>query len=143
MPGPLQLLIPKGRLQEKVMDLLARIGIEFSFHSRSYRPVCSDPDISAKVLKPQNIASLVALGRHDAGFAGLDWIVELGLDGSGSNLAELMDLGFNKVRIVAAVPENLLENGRLSPEQKKWVVASEYEKLASDYIRNKKLDAIL
>ncbi len=137
----LQMLLPKGRLQDKVLSLLARVGVEFSFGSRSYRPTCSDPEVEAKFLKPQNIASLVNLGRHDVGFVGYDWMVELGLDGEDSNLVEVMDLGFNPVRLVSAVPEHLLVEGQLqAPEP--LVVASEYERLTRRYLADKGLKGV-
>lgn len=137
----LQMLLPKGRLQEKVLSLLARVGLEFSFSPRSYRPKCSDPSVGAKFLKPQNIASLVNLGRHDVGFVGYDWIVELGLDGPDSNLVQMMDLGFNPVRLVAAVPDQLVVDGKLrAPEP--LVVASEYERLTKRYLQEKGLNGI-
>jgi len=141
MTEPLKMMIPKGRLQEKVQHLLERIGIEFSINPRSYRPVCSDSSIEIKLLKPQNIPSLVALGRHDCGFTGLDWIIEEKCDQDG-RLVELIDLGYNKVRIVAAVPEALLsQNPDLTGRQ--LVVASEYPTLAGQYIARKNLNAIL
>lgn len=137
----LQMLLPKGRLQDKVLALLARVGVEFSFGSRSYRPTCSDPEVEAKFLKPQNIAALVNLGRHDVGFVGHDWMVELDLDGPDSNLVEVMDLGFNPVRLVAAVPEGLLIDGELRAPSP-IVVASEYERLTRRYLEEKKLEAV-
>lgn len=141
MSNTLQMLLPKGRLQDKVLSLLGRVGLEFSFSHRSYRPKCSDPEVEAKFLKPQNIASLVNLGRHDVGFVGYDWIVELGLDGEDSDLVEVMDLGFNPVRLVAAVPEQLLVAGELqAPEP--LVVASEYERLTKRYLQEKGLNGV-
>lgn len=128
----LSVLLPKGRLQEAVMHLLAQAGMRFTFGARSYRPSCSDPEITAKQLKPQNIAQLVALGRHDIGFVGYDWIVELGLDGPESGLVEVMDLQLNPVKLVAAVPDHLVDN-RPNP----MVVASEYERLSLDYLKAK------
>lgn len=138
----LSLLLPKGRLQDSVMELLKAIGLTFSFGGRSYRPTSNDPEISAKILKPQNIASLVALGRHDIGFVGHDWIRELGLDAPDSDLVEVLDLGLNPVRIVAAAPEHLVKDGELNTDQR-IVVASEYEKLASEYLERKGLNAKL
>src|SRR6187399_1394181 len=76
----LRLTIPKGRIQEKVMTLLGQIGMNFLADGRSYRPLCSDPYVITKLLKSQNIPSLVALGRHDCGFSGYDWIVEQDAD---------------------------------------------------------------
>lgn len=131
----LKLTLPKGRIQEKVMRLLEQIGLSFTFNSRSYRPVCSDPTIEVKLLKPQNIPNLVALGRHDCGFTGKDWVLEQEAD-----VVEWMDLGFDPVRIVAAVPEDLVQNDGY--KNRKIVVASEYRKLTLDYIQKQGLNAV-
>jgi len=139
MQPPLLLVIPKGRLQEKITLLLARIGIEYSVNNRSYRPVCSDPAIKIKLLKPQNIPSLIALGRHDCGFTGLDWVLEEKL-ATGRELTELLDLGYDKVRIIAAMPEEL---ARSSYKDRQLVIATEYQELAKDYVAQKKLNAVL
>jgi ATP phosphoribosyltransferase len=136
----LKLVIPKGRLQDKVVALLSAIGIDLTFSSRSYRPFCSDPDIEIKLLKPQNIPSLIALGRHDCGFAGYDWLLENGLE-EGREISSLLDLGYNKVRIVAAVPDDLVESGAW--KTMRLVVATEYTRLAENYIKAKNLNAVL
>lgn len=140
MSDKLKLVIPKGRLQEKVVNLLGCVGIDLAFSTRSYRPLCSDPEIEIKLLKPQNIPPLLALGRHDAGFAGYDWILENALV-DGKDLQTLIDLGFDKVRLVAAVPEELTVNDRW--KSMRLVVASEYTGIAGRYIQEKGLDAVL
>ncbi len=87
------------------------------------------------MLKPQNIPGLVALGRHDCGFSGRDWIMEQRAD-----IVELLDLEYDPVRIVAAMPEELAaQQLKLT---RPLVVASEYRRLAKDYIANKKLNAV-
>ncbi len=132
----LKMTVPTGRMQEKVLALLKGLGIQFSQESRSYRPTSSDPMIEGKFLKAQNIPSLVSLARHDCGFAGYDWIVEQKAD-----VVELLDLGFDPVRIVVAAPENLdLEKARSG--NKPLVLASEYKCLAETYIEKKKLNSI-
>ena len=136
----LKLTLPKGRIQDKVLSLLQQIGLRFSFDQRSYRPVCSDPRVEAKQLKPQNIPQLVALGRHDCGFTGHDWMVEQEAD-----VVELLDLGLDPVRIVAAAPEELaprIQAGAGRPDGEPLVVASEYRKLAADFIARRGLRAI-
>ena len=140
MDKKLKLVLPKGRLQEKVVNLLSAIGIDLIFSSRSYRPLCSDSEIEIKLLKPQNIPPLLALGRHDAGFAGHDWMLENDLEDS-RDVAELLDLKFNKVRLVAAVPEELIANERW--KNMRLVVATEYTRIAEKYIQKKQLNAVL
>jgi ATP phosphoribosyltransferase len=77
-------------------------------------------------MKPQNVGELLELGSHDAGFTGIDWIRE-----SGADVAEVMDLGFDKVKIVAAVPR---ESGEDDLRAKKLVVATEYVNLAKSWL---------
>ncbi|HEY9788322.1 MAG TPA: ATP phosphoribosyltransferase [Candidatus Obscuribacterales bacterium] len=122
-----------------MLSLLDQIGIQFLSSGRSYRPVSSDPTIEAKMLKSQNIPALVSLGRHDCGFCGYDWIVEQNAD-----VVELLDLKFDPVRLIAAVPEEM-QDLLTTPEVaqgKTLVVASEYRRLATEFIAGKNLNAI-
>jgi ATP phosphoribosyltransferase len=130
----LKLTLPKGRIQEKVGKLLEKIGLSFSVHARSYRPTCNDKQVEVKLLKPQNIPSLVALGRHDCGFTGGDWVLE-----QSAEVVEWLDLGFDPVRIVAAVPDSLAASGEW--KTRRIVVASEYKNLSLKYIQEKGLNA--
>lgn len=135
----LRMTIPKGRIQDKVILLLNQIGISFLADGRSYRPVCSDENMTTKLLKSQNIPGLVALGRHDCGFSGHDWIVEQDAD-----VVELLDLKFDPVRIVAAMPEELISEGdfRALSQKRPLIVASEYRNLANKFIQQNKLNSI-
>ena len=134
----LKLTLPTGHIHEKVVRLLEQIGIKFLSNGRSYRPVSSDPTIETKMLKAQNIPSLVALGRHDCGFSGQDWIYEQRAD-----VVELLDLQFDPVCIVAAMPEELVptfEQRKL--DKRPLILASEYRRLSEEYIKRENLNAI-
>ncbi len=133
----LKMTIPTGRIQEKVLTVLDQVGVSFASKGRSYKPVCKDAGIEAKLLKAQNIPSLVALGRHDCGFSGYDWVVEQEAD-----VVELLDLGFDPVSIVAAVPEELAALGRTAWSSRRLIIASEYRRLTTDYISKNGLDAL-
>ena len=74
----LHLALPKGRMQEGVLSLLKEAGIRVTNTSRSYRPSVSLEDCDTKILKPQNIIEMLHLGSRDVGFAGADWVDELG-----------------------------------------------------------------
>jgi ATP phosphoribosyltransferase len=124
---PLQLAIPKGRMQDGVTSLLAAAGINLRCGPRDYRPVASLPGIQAKILKPQNILEMLHHGSRDIGFAGADWVAELEVE-----VAELLDTGLDPIRLVAAAPANLLERGRLP--DRPLVVASEYERLTKRWM---------
>ena len=73
----IRLGLPKGRMETGVLTLLADAGIRVRPSARGYRPEVSLPGAEAKLLKPQNIVEMLALGSRDAGFAGADWVAEL------------------------------------------------------------------
>jgi ATP phosphoribosyltransferase len=123
----LRILIPKGRIFENVAGLFAEAGFPVSLADRTYRPVIAADWIDAKIMKPQNVGELLELGSHDAGFTGIDWIKE-----SGADVEEIMDLGFDRVRIVAAVPAGSREEDMKS---RKIVAATEYVNLAEAWLR--------
>ena len=126
MTDKLRLLIPKGRIFDSIALLLADAGFPVSLADRTYRPALGADWIDAKIMKPQNVGELLELGSHDAGFTGIDWIRE-----SGADVVEILDLGFDKVRIVAAVPQSLHNDDLRS---KKLVVATEYVNLAEKWL---------
>jgi ATP phosphoribosyltransferase len=127
MTDKLRLLIPKGRIFDNVGRLLAEAGFPVALADRTYRPDLGVDWLDAKIMKPQNVGELLELGSHDAGFTGIDWINE-----SGANVAEILDLGFDKVKIVAAVPQFFDDAGLRS---KKLVVATEYVNLAEQWLK--------
>jgi ATP phosphoribosyltransferase len=131
----LRLALPKGRMQDAVVRLLADAGIDLRSGARGYRPTLSLPGFETKVLKPQNIVEMLHLGSRDVGFAGADWVAELDAE-----LVELLDTGLDPVRIVAAAPTTLLVDGRL-PSDRPLVVASEYERLTRAWIGRAGLNA--
>jgi ATP phosphoribosyltransferase len=136
-PGqtPLRLALPKGRMQEGIFALLADAGIRVRVGGRAYRPQVSLPGIDAKILKPQNVVEMLHAGSRDLGFAGADWVSELGAE-----LIEVLDTGLDSVRLVAAAPADLLNAGSLP--RRRIVVASEYERITKRWIESRGLDAL-
>jgi ATP phosphoribosyltransferase len=130
----LRLGLPKGRMEQAVLTLLADAGIRVTPGARGYRPHVSLGDTEAKLLKPQNILEMLALGSRDVGFAGADWATELAAD-----VVELLDTGLDPVQVVAAAPPALLAEGRLPP--RRLVIASEYERLTRRWIGERALFA--
>jgi ATP phosphoribosyltransferase len=133
-PSPLRLGLPKGRMQEGVLALCAEAGIQIHVGGRGYRPKVSLDNVEAKLLKPQNIIEMLHQGSRDIGFAGADWVGELGVE-----LVSLLDLGLDPVRLVVAAPAALLEAGKLP--KRPLVVASEYERLTRGWIATSGLEA--
>ena len=131
----LRLALPKGRMQQGVLSLMADAGMPARASERSYRPAVAIEGADTKILKPQNIVEMLHLGSRDVGFAGADWVAELG-----GELVELLDTELDPVRLVAAAPEALLEGGKLP--RRRLVVASEYERLSRRWIADRGLDAL-
>jgi len=134
----LRLGLPKGRMQEGVLALLRDAGIHVKLSTRGYRPSVSLAGIDAKVLKPQNILEMLHVGSRDLGFAGADWVHELGYDRDG-RLVEMMDTGLDPVSIVAAAPETIVVEGWL-PERR-LVIASEMPETTRRWIERVGIDA--
>lgn len=130
----LRVVIPKGRIHKKVVQILGEAGIRLDIDERGYRPFVSDDEISVKIMKPQNIPTLLELGSHDVGFTGIDWVTETGAD-----VATVMKLGFDPVRIVAAIPE---KNEVADLKKKRIVVASEYEKICKAWLDKEGFDYV-
>ena len=131
----LKILLPKGRIFDNVISLFAGAGISIKLPDRAYRPIVNQDDLEAKVMKPQNIGKLLELGAHDVGFTGRDWIEETGAD-----VEEIMDLGFDPVRIVAAVPNEIDDKALMN---KRMIVATEYEKIAEKWLTKKNISHII
>lgn len=130
----LHLGLPKGRMYSGVLSLMSEAGIYIRSDERTYRPVVSLPGLEVKILKPQNIAQMLELGSRDIGFAGRDWVSELGVA-----VVELLDTGLDPVKLVAAAPRELLVDGNLP--KRRLVIASEYEQLAKRWIAERDIDA--
>ena len=124
----LRVLIPKGRIFDNISRLFLEAGFPISLADRTYRPALGAEWLDAKIMKPQNVGELLELGSHDAGFTGIDWIKE-----SGADVEEILDLDFDNVRIVAAVPQGYDEEKLRS---KKLVVATEYVNLSEAWLKS-------
>jgi ATP phosphoribosyltransferase len=123
------LALPKGRMEQGVLALLADAGIRVTFGRRGYRPSLSLEGFETKILKPQNIVEMLHLGSRDIGFAGADWVAELSAE-----LVELLDTGLDPVAVVAAaMPELTPERLARAP----FVVASEYERLTRAWLERR------
>jgi len=130
----LRLGIPKGRMHEGVVALLEGAGIRLSASERGYRPRVSLESVETKILKPQNIVEMLDAGTRDVGFAGADWVAELGAD-----VVEVLDTGLDRVRIVAAAPASILVDGELPGRP--LVIAAEFERLTRAWIARRGLEA--
>ena len=133
----LKILLAKGRIYESVYELLSDVGISIHLPDRTYFPTTNQEDLAFQVVKPQIVSLLLANNKADMGFSGKDWVYE---NGCQDDVVEIMDLGFDPVRIVAAIPEARdFEKLLKSPV----TIATEYQALSKKWVEEKKIDGTI
>ena len=130
----LKILLAKGRIYESVYELLNDVGISIHLPERTYFPTTNQKDLAFQVVKPQITSALLAQNKADVGFSGKDWVYENGVENS---VVEIMDLGFDPVRIVAAIPETVDYDELI---KKPLTIATEYQSLSRKWAEAKKID---
>lgn len=99
----LTIAAPKGRLLAPVAELLSRAGVDCSgLEDSSRKLIISVPESNWRFLlaKPADVPTYVEYGAADLGVVGKDILWE-----SGKDVAELLDLGLGRCRLVVAVPQ--------------------------------------
>jgi ATP phosphoribosyltransferase len=92
----------KGRLHEPTLDLLERAGLHLvDGADRKLYADTVDPEVTVLFARTADIPEYVADGAADVGITGLDQVRE-----SGTDLVDLLDLGYGRCRLVLAAPED-------------------------------------
>lgn len=131
--------IPKGSLEDATFSILDRSWTKVYRKSRTYRVTLDDPEITVKMLRPQEIPTFVSDGLYDVGITGKDWIAE-----TKSDVEPLLDLEYGKIKLVIAIPDSyryksLDEMIAAYAKQKKILrISSEYLTTASKFIKEQK-----
>ena len=98
----LNVALPKGRLGDKVYDLLARIGYGCpEDYNATRKLVVENPEAGIRyfLVKPSDVAIYVEHGAADVGIVGKDILTEASAD-----VYELLDTGLGKCRMCVAAP---------------------------------------
>ena len=98
----LNVALPKGRLGDKVYNLLARIGYGCTEDYNATRKlVVENPEAGIRyfLVKPSDVAIYVEHGAADVGIVGKDILTEASAD-----VYELLDTGLGKCRMCVAAP---------------------------------------
>jgi ATP phosphoribosyltransferase len=141
-----RLALPDGHQQLPTSRFLKRAGLDLEGYSgeRLDRRPSVDVDwLDIKVIRPQDMPSQVANGNFDLAITGNDWLFDHIYRFPSSPVTNVLDLGFGRVRIVAATSQDmpvsnidelrlLARSGRLAPLR----VASEYVNIADKYLRD-------
>ena len=105
MRQPLTFAVPKGRILDEALPLMARAGVvpEAGFHDKGDRRLafpCEDEDFRLIRVRAFDVATFVAHGAAQAGIVGADGIEEIDY----SDLYAPVDLGIGKCRLSVAEP---------------------------------------
>ena len=128
--------IPKGSLEDATFKLLEKAWTKVNRKSRTYRVYLDDPEIIVKMLRPQEIPTLVSEGLYDVGITGKDWVGE-----TKSDVEPILDLEYGKIKLVIAFPDNYrykdLDAMIADYAKKKKIlrISSEYLTTASKFIK--------
>ncbi len=128
----LKIAIPnKGRLSEKIYELLNSAGLTFpSKDERTLQVTTKDGKYSIIFVRTQDIPRFVEDGVADIGFTGFDIVTELK-----ANVDKVMDLDFGYCEMVVAVKEeDPYNSSKELPEQIK--VATSFPNIARDYFES-------
>lgn len=124
----------KGRLANKTMDLLEKIGItcEEMKDKDSRKLIFVNEDLKLKffLAKGPDVPTYVEYGAADIGVVGKDTILE-----ENRRVYEVLDLGYGKCRMCVCGPKSA---GELLKHHELIRVASKYPNIAKDYFYNKK-----
>ncbi|KAL3780269.1 hypothetical protein ACHAW5_001529 [Stephanodiscus triporus] len=84
----------KGRLYDKVTDMLKGAGVEYHREPRLDIAICKDLNMTIVFLPAADISKYVGEGDVDIGVTGIDIVEE-----SESDVVRVMDLGFGKCKL--------------------------------------------
>lgn len=124
----------KGRLANKTMELLEKIGItcEEMKDKNSRKLIFVNEELKLKFFlsKGPDVPTYVEYGAADIGVVGKDTIME-----ENRRVYEVLDLGYGKCRMCVCGPKSAKE---LLQHHEMIRVASKYPNIAKDYFYNKK-----
>ena len=129
----LNIALPKGRLGEKVYDILEKSGFECPSIKEGNRKLIFENEekgVRYFWVKPSDVAIYVERGSADIGIAGKDILLEYEPD-----IYELLDLGFGKCRMAVAARADFRDN-----MQKTLRVATKFSNIAMNYYASKGRD---
>ena len=133
----LTIALPKGRLWDKVYDMLAAAGYDCpGYYDKNRKLVFESPDNNVRYLlvKPSDVAIYVEHHAADVRIVGKDILLE-----QGSDVYELLDLKIGKCRMCVAAPEDYVED-----KDRTLRVATKYVNVAKEFYggRNRAIEII-
>ena len=143
----LRLAVPDGHQQRHVHEALAKAGIRFaSYEEKTYvrRPNSGIDGLEVKVIRPQDMPQLVALGEFDIAITGLDLLNEHLYAFPSSPAYAALDLQCSQYNL-SAVVDGALPADNLAEAMAYWhsagkqalIIAAEFPATADHYARSR------
>lgn len=138
MAQPLIFAVPKGRILDEALPLMARAGVvpEAAFHDKANRALtfaCQSGDMRIIRVRAFDVATFVAHGAAQAGIVGSDVIEEFDYP----DLYAPVDLGIGRCRLSVAEPANAPAAARASHLR----VATKYPRLTRRHFERQGIQA--
>lgn len=140
MSAPLTFAVPKGRILDEALPVMARAGVvpEAAFHDKANRALsfaAEDPDMRIIRVRAFDVATFVAFGAAQAGIVGSDVIEEFDY----SELYAPVDLDIGHCRLSVAEPKDggAYSAGRASHLR----VATKYPNITSRWFERQGIQA--
>jgi ATP phosphoribosyltransferase len=138
IPSPLIFAVPKGRILDEALPLMARAGVvpEAAFHDKANRALTfatEGGDIRIIRVRAFDVATFVAHGAAQAGIVGSDVIEEFDYP----DLYAPVDLGIGRCRLSLAEPAGVERRGHQSHLR----VATKYPRLTRRHFERQGIQA--
>lgn len=124
--------LPKGKLFDKSVDLLGKVGLTADGLSENSRKLViknNALNVSFVITKTMDLPTYVEYGAADIGIIGKDVLLEEQKD-----VYELLDLKFGKCRLMLAVPEHM-QKEKLT-DYANMRVATKYPNVATEFFQS-------
>ncbi|HXG42328.1 MAG TPA: ATP phosphoribosyltransferase [Dehalococcoidia bacterium] len=140
-----RIALPDGHQQRHVLEALAEAGLQFEGYAEGERRPRSPLDgVEAKVVRPQDMPQMVALGAFDLAISGRDCLLEHLYRFPSSPVEMALDLGRGAFNVSAVVAADLPARS-LGEALRYWRdqgvttlrIASEFVSIADHYARSR------
>jgi len=132
---PVKIAVAKGRLLEEVLPVLERAGMKPVASPADSRKLVLDTESGQArivIIRSADVPTYVQFGAAELGIVGKDVLLEHG----GEDLAELLDLGLARCRLVVAEPRDLAARDDPATWQR-LRIATKYPRIARRYFAAK------
>ena len=131
---PIRIALTKGRLEEKTVEMLERMGYDCASVREKGRKLIlpvGDGNLELVLAKAADVVTYVETGVCDMGVVGKDTIME-----KGGNFYEIADLGFGKCRFALASVKGM----EVYRGYHTRTIASKYMNVAKRFFESKNMD---